>query len=152
MWEWLMNELYSAVKAVGLNDKVIFAQEDDIVNETLEYLLQHQDTAEAIYQKHNKAYLIKVMKGIIYETESKVYSNNKVDFADWQKINDICHKYLIMPYPCNAYKIMALLEHEGKKLSFLSVSRIETLLKNGKMPVVFLNPHHIEVFENGVKI
>lgn len=152
MWEWLMKELYNAVRVVGLNDKIIFAEEDDVVNETLGHLLQHRDTAEAIYAKRNKAHLIKIMKGIIYEIEGKAHCKNGADFAGWQKINDICHKYSITPYPHNAYKIKALLDYEKVKSPYLSISRIENLLKNKKMPVVFLNPQNVEVFENGVKI
>lgn len=152
MWEWLMNELYNAVKIVGLNTAVVSAEEDDIVNEALMHLFQYQDTAEMIYKKHNKTYLIKIVKGVIKGLESREYNKYRWDFVDWQKINDICCRYSILPYPYNAYKINALLEHENKKTSCLSIGRIESLLKNRKTPIVFLNPHETDVFENGVKI
>jgi hypothetical protein len=133
MWEWLLNELQKAVKALKVNSSITSVDEDDIVSIVAIYLFQNKTLATKIYNDKNIGLLYKLVRHEIYEQKSKMFFENKMELSWYQRIIAVCEKYDIEPVPANAYKISALLEDTTTSKNF-SIAGIVDLLSSNTLP------------------
>ncbi len=132
MWSWIIKELYNACQITGIN-KRIGIQADDVVQDVCMQLLQNPKYAEEIYENEKAWLLVKLVKSQIYDSESKLYFDNKMDFSRYQKIIAVCDEYGIEPIAENAYKISSIMDN-----SSFGIPIVATLLSSKKPVVSFV--------------
>ena len=123
MWEWLnknANELVGIVKI----DPFI-GDRDDIVQETMMYLLDNQELAQKIYATKSRSLLFNIMKKVIFRENAKASGLKRDALTHLNKVTEICERYKIEKIVDNAYKISGVID--DPKFSIVYVS---TLLSN----------------------
>ncbi len=123
MWEWLnknANELVGIVKI----DPFI-GDRDDIVQETMMYLLDNQELAHKIYATKSRSLLFNIMKKVIFRENAKAIGLKRDTLTHLNKVAEICERYKIEKIVDNAYKISGVID--DPKFSIVYVS---TLLSN----------------------
>lgn len=111
MWSWILTELKKASRALPLSKNIVAVDRDDIVSNVMLYLLSRPEVAEDIYNRKQIGSLYQLAKFEIYNQNSKMFFDNKMELSRYQRIMAVCQKYNIEPIPENAYKISALLEN-----------------------------------------
>lgn len=113
MWQWILENLTRAVKSINLSKNIIAVDKEDIVSNVCLYLCEHQDIAKEIYEHKKIPYLYTLAKREVYEQQSKMFFDNKVELSRYQRIIAVCEKYGIEPKVENAYKISAVLDDQS---------------------------------------
>ena len=137
MWEWILKEVEKIVKRTGVNNN-LKANEDDIVSDVCYGLICDTKTAEEIYRTKNTSLLATIVNHTIYDKNSQLFFDNKMQFSRYQRIVEACKKYDIEPSVENAYKISALMQNEKPSnsdnftiINVVSLLSCETPLKYG---------------------
>lgn len=121
MWNWILTELKKATKALPLSKNIVAVDRDDIVSDVMLYLLLRPEVAEDIFNRKQIGSLYQLAKFEIYNQNSKLLFENKMELSRYQRIMAICQKYDIEPIPANAYKISALLENGSANFTISGV-------------------------------
>lgn len=130
MWAWIIEQLYCACQITGIA-KSSGAETDDVVQDVCMQLIGNPKYAKEIYEGKKTWLLAKLVKAQIYDSESRMYFDNKMDFSRYQRIIAVCDKYGIEPIAENAYKISSIMNN-----SSFGIPIVATLLSNKKPAVV----------------
>lgn len=106
MWDWIMKTTKWAVRSSQISENF----KDDIVQETMLYFLKNEKAARAVFEKKEKAYIMVIVKGIIFDQTSKSSFKDKTMLTRYNRIIRVCEQYGIEPVKENAYKIAAILK------------------------------------------
>lgn len=134
MWQWILENLTRAVKSIPLSNNIVaLVGKDDIVSNVCLYLCEHQDVAKEIYENKKVPYLYTLAKREVYEQQSKMFFDNKVELSRYQRIIAVCEKYGIEPKVENAYKISAILDDQSNFsiTGVMAILSADTPLHNG---------------------
>lgn len=125
MWDWLMEELQKATKALHTKKELVDVDNDDIIQNILLMLLDNQELAQDIYAKRNVGVLYTIVRRELYAEEAvALYFDNKMDLSRFQRIIEACEEYNIEPKSQNAYKVAALLGDDHNNFTITTVTRL----------------------------
>lgn len=105
MWDWLMETARRAVNSCNISANF----RDDVVQETMMYFLKNEKTALSVYEKKEKAYVFRIVKGIIFDQTSRKSFKDKTMLTRYNRVLEVCETYGIEPIKENAYKIAAIM-------------------------------------------
>lgn len=137
MWEWIYQEIYKIIRYYNLTKE----DKEDIVQETINSLLDCPEEAEKIYNNRTSGGLKLLKKHIkcsVFAYNAAQLFETKMDYYVYIAVLKVCEKYNISPIPKNAYKIQPIIYGTvPTKLS--TISQIERILSVVKPCVVSLD-------------
>lgn len=108
MWEWLNGNAKELVGIVKIDPFI--GDRDDIVQETMMYLLDNQELAQKIYATKSRSLLFSIMKKVIFRENAKASGLKRDALTHLNRVKEVCEQYGIEKTAENAYKISGVLD------------------------------------------